>query len=262
MIAVTLHLLAFALLFTGYLVNPRDRDPEPLVFELHDAPSERAQPDQPAETEARRTRQMELPEFEFEAVELPPTTPRERPRPEPQPRVQPEQQSEPEPRREPEPQPEPEPERMSLAEFRERHGAPREPEARPRPQQRRQVEAPRIDTSNIRSNLQSVMRSDSDQELVSRLSDSDQRELERYFARLRTAIERAWNQPSSATAGMSATVRFSLSGDGRVSGARVVGSSGSDAFNRSIVEAFERLGSFDPPPDRESYTPNLTFRID
>ena len=187
-----------------------------------------------------------------------------RPRPEPQPQPQPRPQPEPEPRREePRPEPEPQPERISLSEFRDRHGTPATPQPRPRPApQPRQVEAPRIDTSRISRELQSVISSATDQDLVSRLSDSDQRELERYFARLRAAIERSWSRPSAATAGMTATVSFSLSGQGRITGARVVRSSGSNAFDRSIVEAFERLGSFDPPPDAQSYTPNLTFRVD
>ena len=254
--AVALHLLLFALLFTGYLVTPRDPEPLAQTLELFPPPSAETH-EQAAQPEPdRAVRQMELPEFEFQEVELPPSEPR--PRPEPQPRPQPE----PEPRRE-EPRPEPQPERMSLSEFRERHGAPPAPQPRPQPAPRtRQVEAPRIDTSRISRELQSVMSSSTDQELVSRLSESDQRELERYFARLRAAIERSWNRPSSATTGMTATVRFSLSGQGRISGARVVRSSGSDAFDRSIVEAFERLASFDPPPDSQSYTPSLTFRVD
>ena len=260
--AAALHLLLFALLFTGYLVTPRD--PEPLAQTLELFPPHSAQThEQAAQPEPdRAVRQMELPDFEFQEVEMPPAE--ARPRPEAQPRAEPQPRPEPEPRREePRPEPEPQPERISLSEFRDRHGTPATPQPRPRPApQQRPVEAPRLDTSRISRELQSVMASSTDQDLVSRLSDSDQRELERYFARLRAAIERSWNRPSSATAGMTATVSFSLSGQGRITGARVVRSSGSNAFDRSIVEAFERLGSFDPPPDAQSYTPNLTFRVD
>ncbi len=259
-IAVVLHLLLFALLFTGYLVSPRDPEPLAQTLELFAPPSQTSEVTAAPPEPERPVRQIELPEFEFQEVELPPTEPR--PRPEPQP--QPEPQPRPEPRPEqPRPEPEPQAERISLAEFRQQHGTPTTPQPRPQPTpQPRQIQAPRIDTSRISRELQSVMSSTTDQELVSRLSDSDQRELERYFARLRVAIERSWNRPSSATTGMSATVRFSLSSQGRITGAQVVRSSGSDAFDRSIVEAFERLASFDPPPDGQSYTPNLTFRVD
>ncbi len=269
-IAVVLHLLLFALLFTGYLISPSEPDPEMTPFELYDPPSE-AQ-DQPAEAaqsepepEQRQVRQMEVPEFEIEEVDIAPSEARERPRPQPEPEPEPEPQPEPAP--EPEPrraEPEPEPERMTAAEFRQRHGAPSEPRPRqqPAPQPQRQVEAPRIDTSNIRRELQSAVTSESDVAQVSRLSASDQRQLQRYFDRLRVAIERSWDQPSSARRGMAATVRFSLASDGRISGAQVIRSSGSDEFDRSIVRAFERLGSFEPPPDGDSYTPNLTFRVD
>ncbi len=256
-IAVVLHLVLFALLFTGYLVTPREEMPDSPPFELHHPPSEVQQQPSPVESQPRQVRQIELPRFEVEEVELPSAEPRERPQPAPEPPPEP---------RQPAPEPEPQYERVTINQFRAEHGTPQTPQARPQQQARPQpappIEAPRIDTSNIRQQLQAVVTSTTDIEQFSRLSATDQREMERYFARLRVAIERSWSKPSAATTGMSATVRFSLSAQGRITGARVVSSSGSQEFDRSIVQAFERLASFEAPPDGESYTPSLTFRVD
>ncbi len=262
-IAVVLHLVLFALLFTGYLLSPDRPPPEARPLELYSPPAEAQETPSEPEPDRRQARRLELPEFDFEEVEVPESRPRERPQP-----PEPEPAPPPEPRRE-EPAPEPEPERLTLDQFRAQHGAPPEPRSRPqpRPEPRRQVQAPRIQSpaEQLRALLEqesAIELSAPDLAQLSRASSADQSRMQNYFARLRAAIERAWSQPSGARRGTEATVRFSLAADGRITGARVALSSGNDEFDRSILQAFERLGSFDPPPDGESYTPTLTFRVD
>ncbi|MDF3059645.1 MAG: transport protein TonB [Rariglobus sp.] len=81
--------------------------------------------------------------------------------------------------------------------------------------------------------------------------------LERLVARLRAAHER----PAGLDGGLQTQVEFTLREDGRVGDARVVRSSGSDAFDASVLAAFRRLLELGRPPKGLVGTNRITFRV-
>ncbi|MEX2381440.1 MAG: TonB family protein [Opitutales bacterium] len=262
-LAAVVHVFAFGFIFFGYFVKPPEEKEETVVFQVFDPPSgapSEIQPAAEAQPQPQPRPRLNIPEVELAPVELPPAERRER-RPPPPPPPQPEPAPAPTPQPEPTPPPAPPRESMSIDEFRAQHGQPRQAPA-PTPPPRTPVTAPRLDTSRIARDLQSTVTSASESRQVSQLSSSDQAALQAYFGRLHSAIERAWRKPEGMSTRLEATVQFSVSRDGRVFGARIVSSSGNNIFDRSILDAFGRVGSVGATPDGEGYTPQLTFRME
>jgi len=259
-LALLVHVFFFGALGVFVLAELlREEEPEPLhVFEMVAAPAEappRPQPPEPVSGEEARPVEVPL----MEELPLPEVEVRPRPAPpEPEPIPEPEPVPEPEPA--PEPEPEPEFEQITREEFERRFGKPeptREPQRRPA---RPQVDAPRLDTSTIRSALESIVVETPQTRTAPSTSARDQRALYDYIARLRAQIEARW-QPPAATAGrgLEVVIRLAVAPDGRISRARVLQSSGNEVFDASALRAARSVPGVGQTPKGIPYTFDQPF---
>lgn len=267
-LASAVHLLFAAIVLLLTLWTPREKEEEMVTFELFAPPS------------------APVPEPEIQAVnfnyEPPPPPPEPSPRPEPEPPPPPEPKPEPSPPPQPKPEPSPPPkpkpeppppaptpkpkppppppvEKVSFDKFRQEN--PRQRKSTPAPAPRpAPVNVPRIDTSSITRNLESMVPRETMQQ-VNQQSASDQQALNAYFERIKATVRGAWAKPEGLHDSLRVTVSFSVSADGLITGARVTSSSGNGVFDQSVLAAFARAGSVGPSPDNRSYPLRLEFRM-
>lgn len=259
-LASGVHLAFAALVLILTIWDPTPDKKEPVTFELFAPPS--AQPIEESEPEV-----LPSVSFDFTAPEPPPPPP---PRPEPEPVRQPEppapkpqtptppRPEPPKPTPAPVPEPVPQP-KVRFDEFR-RQNPQQTPPPTPAPPRQTPVTAPRIDTSTITRNLESMM-SREDMAQVREQSSTDQAALNAYFERIKAAVRGAWAKPDGLHDSLRVTVSFQVSADGRISGARIASSSGNSIFDRSVLEAFNRAGTVGASPNRETYPLRLEFRM-
>jgi TonB family protein len=70
-----------------------------------------------------------------------------------------------------------------------------------------------------------------------------------YIASLRARLQAAYESPPGLNdPSLSALVQITIDADGRVTGRRLVKSSGNAAYDEAVVEALARVTSVDPPP--------------
>lgn len=146
------------------------------------------------------------------------------------------------PKAAPKAQPAP-PERLSYEEFVKQHGPPkaRPPRRNTAPAPTRRS-APRIDTT-FSVNLSEALRSPGS---YSGSSDAARTALNIYIAALNDRLKQAWNNPQQAR---TTTVEFDVAANGRISNVRITKSSGSTAFDESVLAAFRAVTSGGPTPD-------------
>ncbi len=135
---------------------------------------------------------------------------------------------------------------------------PRMPVAqRPKPR-----EAPKIDTSRMRKELEGMLRNTDNSTQADTLSAATQAELVRYNAKLRARIDGAWVKPANlAGVRLSAEVVFDVSAAGRISNVRLRNASGNSAFDQSILDAFKKMSSAGPTPSGQSHRLSMRFRM-
>ncbi|HEY9247843.1 MAG TPA: TonB family protein [Rariglobus sp.] len=81
-----------------------------------------------------------------------------------------------------------------------------------------------------------------------------------YFARLTERLRAAHEKPEGLDDGLRARVEFVLRADGTVSAVRILQSSGSEAFDTSVLAAFRRLRDLGVPPAGLIGINQVTFR--
>ncbi|OYV48444.1 MAG: hypothetical protein B7X06_01345, partial [Verrucomicrobia bacterium 21-51-4] len=76
-------------------------------------------------------------------------------------------------------------------------------------------------------------------------------------------IDAAWMRPNAVIAeGMSVVVEFEVSSTGKIAQVRIVQSSGNDAIDQSVREAFIKVGNAGKPPHAEGGVYRLRFRVE
>lgn len=66
-----------------------------------------------------------------------------------------------------------------------------------------------------------------------------------YSALIMQLVSDNWSRPPSATNGMTAVVQIRLVPTGEILDSTIIQSSGNDAFDRSVIQALDRVGSFE-----------------
>ncbi|WP_442888067.1 TonB family protein [Congregicoccus parvus] len=253
-LSVVFHVLIVAGSIAFALFQP-PKKPERTVFELvsRPAPSVDAEPQEASSVDFTMPRVAPPPPVRPipVPVEQPPP-----PRPTPQPVQTPPRvpTPTPTPKREEPPPPKPTPQ-LSYEEYVKQHGAPRTPT--PRQTQTKPIVVPRLNTqftTNIRENY-------IDLERMSSLSDAELSAIDRYIARLKEALRRAWDKPTSLADSLATVVEFDVAANGRLSGVKVTKGSGNRQFDDSVVRAFTTLGSAGATPDGRPQQLRLTFRM-
>jgi colicin import membrane protein len=85
--------------------------------------------------------------------------------------------------------------------------------------------------------------------------------LDAYFALLKARIKENHIPPADVSDKLKVTVSFYLSADGSIGRVHVVQSSGSPAFDQSVLEAFARTHSIGPRPDNHGEVVKLEFQM-
>jgi len=88
-------------------------------------------------------------------------------------------------------------------------------------------------------------------------AEQEARELDQVIGAISAKVERGWVRPAGTGAGLKCTIRVRLSDSGTVLSARVVRSSGVDAFDRSVEQAVYKA---DPLPMPQSAGLRAKFR--
>ncbi|MFA6962766.1 MAG: TonB family protein [Opitutaceae bacterium] len=81
-----------------------------------------------------------------------------------------------------------------------------------------------------------------------------------YFARLLGRLRAAHEKPAGLDEGLQTRVEFLLKADGTLGAVRILQSSGSDAFDASVLAAFRRLRDLGVPPAGAAGVNQVTFR--
>lgn len=93
------------------------------------------------------------------------------------------------------------------------------------------------------------------------LSRAEQSALESYIALLIQRLRAAHEKPPGLSDLLEAKVEFRIAADGTLSSAKIVDSSGSEEFDRSVLEAVARVRSIGPTPNGKSDVWVVTFRM-
>jgi TonB family protein len=81
-----------------------------------------------------------------------------------------------------------------------------------------------------------------------------------YWAALLGKLRAVHQKPAELDDGLSVRVEFMLRADGSVGDVRILTSSGSTAFDASVVAAFRRISGLGPPPSGKAGVNQVTFR--
>jgi colicin import membrane protein len=85
--------------------------------------------------------------------------------------------------------------------------------------------------------------------------------LDAYWALLKARIKENHVAPPDVSNQLTVSVSFYVAADGAISRVRIVQSSGSSAFDESVLEAFARTHSIGPRPDGRGDTEGLEYRM-
>ncbi len=170
----------------------------------------------------------------------------------PVPDLPPERIVEPTPVVAPTPAPEPPQQRLSYADHVNQFGQPEVTQAAP---QRRAPDV-RIET-NARDQLNTLSVPSLTSSSVS-MSATQVNALNSYVDSLAARLQAAFNP--LGTNGLEALVEFTVQADGTISPFRIKRTSGNEAFDRSVLNVFQRLRRYNQPPDGKSHTWEINFR--
>jgi len=244
--------LAAVVFFLTFWVT---RNPEvpPVIFELVAGP-----PTNPNATVAGSSEpdlQVDLPKIKPLSPEV--TRPRPEPIPEP-PKVEPPPAptAPPTPATKTPPKPEPKPpeaqKKVTYDQFVKQHGAPQPKQASKAPAP---IKTPRINTADITRDL---VRGGGGGTALTR---PEQDLLATYLAQLRRALLLAHDRPAGLSDELEVQVTFNIAANGDISNVRVTRTSGDADVDRSAVEAFRRVGSIGPTPNRKADVWTMRFRV-
>ncbi|MDB6167820.1 MAG: protein TolA [Verrucomicrobia bacterium] len=85
--------------------------------------------------------------------------------------------------------------------------------------------------------------------------------MDAYFSLLKRKLKEALDKPPGLADSLTAVAEFHLGADGSVSGAHISQSSGSEEFDKAVLEAVGRYRSIGARPDHKGETVNVTFRM-
>lgn len=91
--------------------------------------------------------------------------------------------------------------------------------------------------------------------------DADADVLDLYFSLLKQRLKEALDKPPGLSDTLVAVVEVRIGSDGTLSGARIAQSSGNAEFDHAALEAFARVRSIGPKPDRTSEVISLKMRM-
>jgi colicin import membrane protein len=267
-LSVTLHALFVAAIFlTTYFFAQRAKE-MPVIFELVAGPPTGSEHlEAPALGNTAKEIKLEVP-----VVELVPTMPEPEPEPVAPPKPEPVATQaapaveKPKPKTPPKPKPDTsiakemkQAQRMSYQDYLKKHPTPKKTAAaKPRPT----TKVPKIDATGIAQGVSKGSTANKKGgEGGKALSREQQNQMDTYISLLIQELKKAHEPPPGVSDRLEARVTFDITASGAILNPRIARSSGDQAFDESVLEAFLRMRSIGPTPNRRSDTWTVTFKM-
>src|SRR6478735_7823064 len=119
----------------------------------------------------------------------------------------------------------------------------------------------RIDTAGIAGGLKNGSAKSKGGEGGKALTREQQDQMSTYISLLIQELKRAHEPPPGVSDRLEARVTFDITASGAIMNPRISKSSGDKEFDDSVIEAFLRMRSIGPTPNRRSDTWTVTFRM-
>lgn len=266
-LSLTLHLLFVAAIFLAtYFVAQKAKE-QPVIFELVAGPP--TAPDElvaPALGNTPQAIKLEVPK-----IELVPTMPEPEPvvqtEPEVQEAVPPPPAEKPKPKAKAVEKPKPDTsivkemkqaQRMSYKDYLKKHPTPKQKAPAPR----KAPNVPRVDAQGIAQGVKGGSTANNrGGGGGTALTREQQDRMSTYISLLIQELKKAHEPPPGVNDRMETKVTFDITASGAIMNPRISKSSGDKAFDESVLEAFLRVRSIGPTPNRRSDTWTVTFKM-
>ncbi len=268
-VSLTLHAFVVGLIFLATMYVAKQAKEAPVIFELVAGP-----PTAPDELVAPALGNTKTPvKLEIPKTEIVPTMPEE-----PEPTVQTQREEKVVEETTPPPVEKPKPkapekakpdnslakemkqsQRMSYREYLKKHPTPKQPAPTTA---RRTAGGPRVDATGIAQGVRGGSTANTrggggGKALVREQQDA----MNTYISMLIQELKKAHEPPPGVNDRLEAKVTFDITAGGAILNPRISKSSGDKAFDDSVLDAFLRMRSIGPTPNRRSDTWTVTFRM-
>lgn len=266
LLSLTLHALFVAAIFLLTFFFAQKAREQPVIFELV-----AGLPTAADELVAPKEGNTSAIKLEIPKIELVPTMPAPEPepvvqtRPEPTPvKPPPVAKTQPKTPAKPKPVP-PKPkeatptQRMSYQDYLKKHPTSKQPTpAKPRPAPK----VPKIDVTGITDGVKTGSTTNTKGGGGGKvLTREQQNQLDTYFSLLIQELKRSHEPPSGVSDRLQADVTFDITASGAILSPRITKSSGDKAFDQSVLDAFLRMRSIGPTPNRRPDVWTVTFKM-
>lgn len=120
---------------------------------------------------------------------------------------------------------------------------------------------PRVDTQGIRDGVQGGSTTSKGGQGGKVLTREEADQLAVYQSFLLQELRRAHEPPSGVSDQLSTNVTFDITASGAILNPRISKTSGNREFDESVLDAFRRMRSIGPTPNRRAATWTVTFRM-
>lgn len=269
LLSLTLHgFVVAALILTTWFSAMRQRE-MPVIFELVAGP-----PTNPEALEAPALGNTTSPiKLEVPKVELVPTMPEPEPVVETHPEPAPPKPSEVAPPEKAKPKAPPKPkadtslakevkkaQRMSYQDYLKKHPTPKAPPTKLTAKS--SGKAPRIDAQGIAQGVRGGSTANTKGGGGGKALTREQQDaFDTYISMLIQELKNSHEPPPGVNDRLEARVTFDITASGAILNPRITKSSGDKEFDRSVIDAFLRMRSIGPTPNRRSDTWTVTFKM-
>lgn len=257
LVSLILHAFVAALVFLSTVIVARRASEQPVIFELVAGPP--TAPDElvaPALGNTPTKVKLEIPKVEAVAS-----------MPEPVVQTQPEEKAVEPPVEKAKPKPKPDTtiakemkqaQRMSYRDYLKKHPTPKPAAA----QIRKPANVPHVDAQGIAQGVKGGSTANTrGGGGGNALVREQQNQMDTYISLLIQELKKAHEAPPGVSDQLEARVTFDITASGAILNPRISKSSGDKAFDESVLEAFLRVRSIGPTPNRRSDTWTVTFKM-
>ncbi|HEX2862443.1 MAG TPA: TonB family protein [Lacunisphaera sp.] len=266
LLSLTIHVfLVVALFLTTYFVARQAKE-QPVIFELVAGP-----PTAPGELVAPALGNTTKPiKLEVPQVELVPTMPEPEPvvaaPPEPAAPAQPKKKEMVKPKTPEKPKADTsiakemkQAQRMSYNDYLKKHPTPKQ---KAPSKARKAANVPRVDVTGIAGGVKGGSKANTrGGEGGTALAREQHDQMSTYISLLIQELKKAHEPPPGVSDRLETKVTFDITASGAIMNPRISKSSGDKAFDESVLEAFLRMRSIGPTPNRRSDTWTVTFKM-
>jgi colicin import membrane protein len=150
--------------------------------------------------------------------------------------------------------------RMSYQEYLKKHPTPKQAPAKAS-SGAKTAPGKRIDVAGIVGGVKGGSTKSKSGEGGTALTREQQDRMSTYISMLLQELKRAHEPPPGVSDRLEAKVTFDITASGAIMNPRISKSSGDKEFDESVIEAFLRMRSIGPTPNRRSDTWTVTFRM-